>query len=155
MVSDLVLRYFNSDDAQQCSSLMQDHFLYHAINLPIKMRTQIAKGRTAEYVQKIAKDRLIVVVVADDKIVGMGALKANEIRHMYIQSEYQRKGIGSMIIDFIEKEAYNKGFFSIIVNSVDYSEEFYRKKGFKSLIKTQIIRHGITLETILLEKILE
>ncbi|UCG89815.1 MAG: GNAT family N-acetyltransferase, partial [Candidatus Heimdallarchaeota archaeon] len=117
--------------------------------------TQIANGRTAEYVQKIALDRIIVLAITDDKIVGMGALKGNEIRHMYVQSEYQGKGIGSKLIDFIAEEAYFKGLSSIIVNSVDHSEEFYIKNGFKPLIKNQIWRHGVTLDAILLEKFLE
>ncbi len=155
MTSDIILRYFKSKDAQQCSTLMQDHFCIHATNLPIEVRTRIADGRTTEYIRKIATNRTIVVALIVDKIVGMGALKENEIRHMYVQLEYQEKGIGSKIISFLEKEAYYKGFFSIIVNSVSHSEEFYIKNGFQSLIKTQIVRHGSILEAILLEKFLE
>jgi GNAT superfamily N-acetyltransferase len=85
----------------------------------------------------------------------MGALKENEIRHMYVESRYQRRGIGSRIIRFLEREAYEKGFSSIIVNSVDQSEDFYVKNGFQSLINTQIERHGSILESILLEKFLD
>jgi GNAT superfamily N-acetyltransferase len=85
----------------------------------------------------------------------MGALKANEIRHMYVDSKYQKRGIGSKIIRLLEREAYENGFPSIIVNSVDHSEDFYVKNGFRSLIKTQIERHGSNLEAILLEKFLD
>ncbi|MFX1284611.1 MAG: GNAT family N-acetyltransferase [Promethearchaeota archaeon] len=155
MVSNLVLRYYDSGDAQQCSSLMQDHFRNHATNLPIEVRTQIANSRTAEYVQKITKDRIIVVALVDDEIVGMGTLKDNEIRHMYVQSEYQKKGVSSAILNFIEKEAYYKGYSSLVVNSIIHSIKFYLKNGFRSLIKTQIERHGCILEAILVEKIIE
>jgi GNAT superfamily N-acetyltransferase len=74
---------------------------------------------------------------------------------MYVESRHQRKGIGSRIIRFLEREAYEKGFPSIIVNSVDHSENFYVKNGFHSLIRTQIERHGSILEAILLEKFLD
>ncbi len=155
MDSSLIVRYFSTDDAQQCSSLMQDHFNNHAINLPIAVRTRISESRTSEYIRAIANDRTIIVAVLNDKIIGMGALKENEIRHMYVESMYQRKGIGSRIIRFLEREAYEKGFPSIIVNSVDQSEDFYVKNGFYPLIRTQIERHGAILETILLEKFLD
>lgn len=155
MDSNLVVRYFQIEDAQHCSSLMQDHFRNDAINLPIEVRTRISESRTIEYVKKIAIDRIIVVATLNDRIVGMGALKENEIRHMYVRSKYQKKGIGSKIIRFLEKEAYEKGFHSIIVNSVDHSEDFYHKNGFQSLIRTQIERHGSVLKAILLEKYLD
>ncbi|UCG00721.1 MAG: GNAT family N-acetyltransferase [Candidatus Heimdallarchaeota archaeon] len=155
MDSNIALRHFKMEDAQRCSSLMQDHFLNHATNLPIEVRIQISNSRTSEYIQKIATDRIIIVASLKDKIIGMGALKENEIRHMYVESKYQRRGIGSRIIRFLEREAYEKGFPSIIVNSVDQSEDFYTKNGFQSLIKTRIERHGSILEAILLEKFLD
>jgi len=155
MDSNLVLRYSSTEDALQCSSLMQDHFRNHAENLPIEERNQIADSRTSDYIRKIAKDRTIIVATLDGRIVGMGALKVNEVRHMYVESKYQGRGIGSRIIRFLEKEAYQKGYSSIIVNSVDNSVEFYLKNGFISLIKTQIERHGSILEAMLLEKFLD
>ena len=155
MVPDLDIRYFRSEDAQKCSSLMQEHFRKNAINLTKEVRMRIADGRTTEYVHKLATNRTIVVATIKDEVVGMGGLKRNEIRHMYVHSGYQGKGVGSAILNFIEKEAYYRGFSSLIVNSVINSEEFYIKNGFKSLIKTQIERHGCILEAILLEKIIE
>ena len=151
----IVIRYFKMQDAQQCSLLMQDHFRNYAENLPIEVRNQIADSRTTEFVKQISNDRTIIVATLNDRIVAMGALKANEIRHMYVKSEYQGKGIGSKIIKFLEREAYERGFPSIIVNSVDHSEGFYVENGFHLLIKTQIERHGAILEAILLEKFLD
>lgn len=150
-----LIRFFKPEDAKYCSSLMQDHFCNHAINLSIEVRTQIADSRTAKYVQEIVKDRIIVVAVMDNKIVGMGGLKENEIRHMYVNAEYQHKRIGSAILSFLEEEAYYRGFSSLIVNAVPHSEEFYKKNGFKILIQTQIERHGATLDAVLLEKFIE
>jgi GNAT superfamily N-acetyltransferase len=148
----IVVRYFELEDAQPCSLLMQDHFRNYADNLSVEVRNQIADSRNTEYIEQIATDRTIIVATLNTKIVGMGALKGNEIRHMYVKSEYQGKGIGSRIMKFLEREAYEKGFPSVIVNSVDHSEDFYVKNGFQSLIKTQIERHGSILDAILLEK---
>ncbi|UCE13560.1 MAG: GNAT family N-acetyltransferase [Candidatus Heimdallarchaeota archaeon] len=150
-----LIRFFKPEDAEHCSFLMQNHFRNYATNLSVEVRRQIADSRTTEYIQKIVTDRAIVVAVIDHKIVGMGGLKQNEIRHMYVSSEFQGKGVGSAILRFLEKEAYYNGFSSLIVNSVPHSEEFYKKNGFKPLINTQIERHGAKLDTILLEKLIE
>ncbi len=155
MASDLVLRNFRSKDAQQCSSLMQDYYRNHANSLPIEVRTSIANERTTKYVQQIATNRTIVVAVIKDEIVGMGALKGSEIRHVYVRSDYQRKRIGSKIIIILEKEANNKGISNLIVNSAFNAEVFYIKNGFIPLDETQIERHGNLLESILLKKFLK
>ena len=84
---------------------MQNHFLNHAKNLPSEVREEIAQARTEDYIRKIARKRTIVIADVKNNTVGMGALKKNEIRHMYVLFEYQRKGIGSKILCFLEKEA--------------------------------------------------
>jgi GNAT superfamily N-acetyltransferase len=134
---------------------MQDHFLNHAKNLPIKVREEIAQARTVKYIQTIARERTIAVADAKNKVVGMGALKENEVRHMYVLLKYQRKGIGSKILDFLEKKALENKSSFLIVNSVAHSEKFYVKNGFKAVKKTMIVRHGQPLEAVLLEKRLE
>ncbi|MFX1506794.1 MAG: hypothetical protein ACFFDC_11890, partial [Promethearchaeota archaeon] len=76
----IVVRQFKMEDAQKCSSIMQDHFRNHADNLPVEVRNQIVESRTTEYIKQIANDRTIVVASLNARIVGMGALKGNEIR---------------------------------------------------------------------------
>ncbi len=154
-MSEITLRLFQPEDAQQCSSIMQDHFRNEAKNLPVEVRTQIADARTTEYVQQIVTDRIIAVAMINDEIIGMGALKGNEIRHMYVRAGFKGRGVGSRILAFLEREAYYKGVNSLIVNSVLHSKQFYVKNGFKPLIESQIERHGSILEAVLLEKFLE
>ncbi len=152
---EMTVRLFQSEDAQHCSFLMQDHFRNEANNLPDEVRAQIADARTTEYVQQIITDRIIAVAIVNDEIVGMGGLKENEIRHMYVRAGFKGRGIGSKILAFLEREAYYNGISSLIVNSVTHSKHFYVKNGFKPLIETQIERHGSILEAVLLEKFLE
>ncbi|MFX1537382.1 MAG: GNAT family N-acetyltransferase [Promethearchaeota archaeon] len=147
-----IMRLFRPKDAEDCSFLMQDHFLNHAENLPLESRQNIAQARNKDYIQQIAKDRTIVVAIEKDKIVGMGALKENEIRHMYVLADFQYKGIGSAILRFLENEAKKKGLNSIFVYSVFYAEKFYQKHGFKVIKKDIIERQGSSLEAILMKK---
>lgn len=152
MTSKLILRLFSPEDAEECSFLMQDHFLNHADNLPLETRQNIAQARDKNYIQQIARDRTIVVAIEKNKIVGMGALKENEIRHMFVLANFQHKGIGSAILLFLENEAKKKGLDSIFVYSVSYAEKFYAKYGFKVIKKDMIERQGSFLEAILMKK---
>ena len=152
LVPHVSIRHYKNEDSESCSFIMQNHFLNHATNLPINVREEIAQARTAEYVRTISKERIIVVAEVHQKIVGMGALKGNEIRHMYVLLEYQGKGIGSKIIDFFEELASEKEYSTLIVNSVAHSEKFYAKNGFKIVKRSIIVRHGQALEALLLEK---
>ncbi|MFX0184884.1 MAG: GNAT family N-acetyltransferase [Candidatus Hodarchaeota archaeon] len=152
MLNNVIIRKYKPEDAQQCSSLMQDHFRNDAINLPELVRKSIADARTAEYVISISKDRTLAVAELNNKIIGMGGLKGNEVRHIYVNRKFHKKKIGSAILNFLGEEAMKKGLFSIIVNSVFYAMDFYLKNGFTYLQHTQIERHGSVIEAILLEK---
>lgn len=148
----MVIRLFRQEDAAQCSYIMKNHFLNYAVNLPAKVRTEIAQARTVEYVQDISNNRTIAVAEVKDNVVGMGALKENEIRHMYVLTDFQRMGIGAKILSFLEEIAQEKGYSLLVVNSVAHSEKFYIIGGFKTLKKTSIVRHGQKLEAVFLEK---
>ena len=152
MKTQITIRCFRSEDVQQCSSLMQDHFHNHAKNLSLEARKKIAEGRSTEYVKMIAKTRNIAVAVENNQIVGMGALKENEIRHMYVQSRFQRRNIGSRLLEFMINQAKDRGINTVCVNSVVEATRFYEKNGFSLSKMTQIERHSVVLEAMLLKK---
>jgi predicted N-acetyltransferase YhbS len=152
MSNNVIIRKYQPEDAQQCSALMQNHFRNDAMNLPDIVRKSITDARTTEYVRSISKNRTLAVAELNDKIVGMGGLKGNEVRHIYVNRKFQKKKIGSAILNFLGEEAKKNGLFSIMVNSVFYATDFYTKNGFKFLQHTQIERHGSVIEAVLLEK---
>jgi N-acetylglutamate synthase-like GNAT family acetyltransferase len=131
---------------------MQDHFRNHATNLSLEARRKIAEGRSTEHIKMIAKTRSIAVAVENNQIVGMGALKENEIRHMYVQARFQRRNIGSRLLEFLITQAKDSGLNTVFVNSVVEAKRFYEKNGFFLSKMTQIERHGVILEAMLLKK---
>ncbi len=152
MSSRLLIRSFQPGDAEQCSFLMQDFILNHANNLFYETRQNFAQARTPKYIRKASKDRLIIVAEINGKIIGMGALKEHEIRHMYILAEYQQKDVGSTILHFLENEAKNRGINAIIVNSVFHSEGFYSRNGYKMMKKVTLNLHGAFFEATYMRK---
>lgn len=87
-----------------------------------------------------------LIVLDDDKIVGMGAFRKissndAEIKRMRVAPEYQGQGIGKMILTKLVESAINKGYSTLILETSDKqiaANALYRNYGFVG-IKQEII----------------
>ncbi len=80
----------------------------------------------------IYEQRLMLVALIDNKVVGMlETYGTNRISLLFVDSEYQRKGIATSMIRRIESELKNSGYDSIVLNSSPYGLPFYLNFGFK------------------------
>jgi ribosomal protein S18 acetylase RimI-like enzyme len=83
-----------------------------------------------------------VMVCVQDRIpIGIGRLHLNspdeaQIRFMAVEVEYQKKGIGSMIIKELERLASSAGAKYIVLNSRDTAIPFYEKHGYNNIKQT-------------------
>lgn len=84
-------------------------------------------------VVKYSKDSLMYVALLDEKIVGTGNLKENQVRGVFINPNYHGYGIGRRIMNYIEGIAIRKGIRSVYLNSSAYAKEFYKKLGYKKV----------------------
>ncbi len=90
-----------------------------------------------------AIDRCLYSVVAeeDDQVVGMGRLIGDGMYYMIadlvVQPDYQKKGIGSKIMDmlvgYVDKETPVGGRSSIQLIAEKGKELFYERRGFKMI----------------------
>lgn len=79
------------------------------------------------------------VASLNNRIVGIGALKkidsqTAEIKRMRVNKDYQRRGIGSHILDNLIKSARDLGYKKLMVDtSVNQiaTQHLYQKRGFK------------------------
>ena len=79
----------------------------------------------------IYKERLLVVALADNKVVGMlETYGANRISLLFVDSEYQRKGIATALMNKIASELKMRGYDRIVLNSSPYGLAFYIHYGF-------------------------
>lgn len=87
-----------------------------------------------------------LIVLDDDKIVGMGAFRKissndAEIKRMRVVPEYQGQGIGKMVLTKLVESAINKGYSTLILETSDKqiaANALYRNYGFVG-IKQEII----------------
>ena len=69
-------------------------------------------------------------------VQGCGRLeKTREIRMIYVTPSYQRQGIGTAVINRIEKFAKTKGLKSVFIKALWPAVGFYKKLGYKKVKK--------------------
>lgn len=77
----------------------------------------------------------VMMVDENDKAVATGRLQFNsgneaQIRSMAVLDDYQGKGLGSEILKFLEREAINKNYTSIMLDARENAVNFYLKNGY-------------------------
>ena len=78
-------------------------------------------------------EKYFYVVIDNNQIVGTGAINIENGKNdaVFIHPDRMRKGIGKMIIDFLEGIARHHGLGSINLESTLNAAEFYRVCGFE------------------------
>jgi GNAT superfamily N-acetyltransferase len=85
-----------------------------------------------------------IMMVYNDKVIGCGRGHFNspteaQIRYMVVEESYQGKGVGTKILEALERKLIEKGARTIILNARENAGKFYKKHNYK------IIEKGHTL----------
>lgn len=79
----------------------------------------------------IYTQRLMIVALADDKVVGMlETYGTNRISLLFVDSEFHRKGIATDMMRKVASELKMRGYDKIVLNSSPYGFPFYEHFGF-------------------------
>ncbi len=71
-------------------------------------------------------------VAVTTKVIGFGTLGGNRgILDLFVHPDYQRMGVGSRLLAFLEDAAREKSFESIWLYSTYAASAFYLKQGYK------------------------
>ena len=99
------------------------------------------------------KAALHVGAFEDDLLVGVGRIhaideKKAQVRYMAVLPEFAGRGIGKLILEYLEAHAKESGFHSIELNSRDTAVQFYSKQGY-DLIKKAHVLYGEVSHTVM------
>ena len=79
----------------------------------------------------IYTQRLMMVALVEGKVVGMlETYGTNRISLLFVDSEYQRKGIATAMMSKIASELKMRGYDKIVLNSSPHGLSFYEHFGF-------------------------
>ena len=94
----------------------------------------------------------LMITDLSNKIIGIGRLheikntvdeSVAQIRYMGILDEYQNNGLGTKVLNKLEKYAYSNNFNKIILHSRESAINFYKKNGYEVIKKTHILYDSI------------
>ena len=127
---------------------------------------QLWAGRQTphQYVPSIENEELTVAVSAQGDIVGFGHLALSsesghgdtcncEVKGLFVSPQWARKGIGSALLQNLEKQARAKGFMSMCLKSSLNAEGFYERMGYSVVDPTcKHVRCEQNLQCVLMNK---
>ena len=96
------------------------------------------------------------VIKKDNRFIAIGRLhfidnKTAQIRYMGVEEEFQKKGLGKLIVKEFERISIKKNIFKIILYSRESAVMFYRKLGFITIEKAYRLKD---VQHFLMEKLL-
>ncbi|MBS4538687.1 GNAT family N-acetyltransferase [Clostridium sp. D2Q-11] len=139
----MIIREYRSSDLNSMLKLFYD--TVHEINIKDYSREQVnvwaPKLLEKEKWKGFFEDNFTYVAIIEDRIVGFSDL-TNEgyLNTMYVHKDYQSKGVGTRLLDRIEKEAHGLGIIKLITEASITSRPFFQKRGF-AIVKKQNKKH--------------
>lgn len=125
------IRPFKLTDAEELSSMIR------ATLMNVNMRDSPAfaiEEQHGEYgpdeLIALSDEREIFVAVDDDRIVGSVAKEGNHISTLFVKHELRKKGIGKLLLKFIENKIKDAGFDTAELTSGPTALTWYEKMGY-------------------------
>ena len=134
----LIIRKATLEDAKRISYLIQKNTEANPNNYNQEQLVTWKKYNTPSRIKKQLTEREIFCAFENNKLAGTIGLLNNEIVGFYISPSKRGQGIGKKLFDFIQNQAKQKGYKTLILTSTPSAVKFYENKGFQQ-IKTVIV----------------
>lgn len=91
-----------------------------------------------------------IVVIDNENIVGFGDIdETGYLDMLYVDKDYQGRGIATMICDRLERYANGK---TITTHASITAKPFFLHRGYRVIKKQEVIRFGVALTNYVMEK---
>jgi N-acetylglutamate synthase-like GNAT family acetyltransferase len=151
MTSELLIRPAVRHDAEAISRVIVRALREtNTQDYPSEIIASVASNFSPERVGELMGAREVLVAVLTDEIVGTASLQGAVVRTVFIAPDHQACGIGTALMQELERRARQGGIAHLMVPSSITAEGFYAKLGF-SAIRDEF--HGAE-RTIIMQKVL-
>ncbi|MEH2195199.1 MAG: GNAT family N-acetyltransferase [Nostoc sp.] len=153
----MIIRGYKISDTKEIMKLFYDTI--HEINICDYTQEQVdawaTKNIDYEVWHKRLQAKLPYIAEKNGEIVGFGELEADgHIDCFYCHSKYQRQGIGSKLLIYIENTAKLQGIKRLYAEVSITAKPFFETKGFSVVREQQVERRGVWLKNYVMEKYL-
>lgn len=147
----MLIRVYQSSDCKELTELFYN--TVHTVNAKDYTKEQLNVWATGQVDLKTwnqsLQEHFSIVAVDDDIIVGFGDVdKTGYLDHLFVHSDYQRKGIATAICDQLESAVQG----NIVTHASITAKPFFEKRGYKIVKEQQIERQGIFLTNFVMIK---
>lgn len=109
---------------------------------PAFIESTCSNFTSAKVAQKFA-DQHVCAGVCDNVIVGTASFRRGKLLSLFVEPHFQHQGIGTQLVQHIERHAVSSGFSELWVSSSITARTFYAKFGYY-LHKFEARKDGVT-----------
>ena len=149
------LRTYDIRDTQQIVKLFYD--TVHEVNIRDYTQAQVEAWAPAdmdiERWTKSLSSKFTFVAEEGEKIAGFGELEpSGHIDRFYCHQDFQRQGVGRLILKQIESKAQELGINKLFTEASITARPFFESQGFIVVRKQEVERRGQKLINFAMEK---
>ena len=149
------VRTYEIGDTQQIVKLFYD--TVHQVNIRDYTQAQVDAWAPAdmdiESWTKSLSSKFTFVAEEGEKIAGFGELEASgHIDRFYCHQDFQRQGVGRLILKQIESKAQDLGINKLFTEASITARPFFETQGFIVIRKQEVERRGQKLINFPMEK---
>ena len=149
------LRTYDIRDTQQIVKLFYD--TVHEVNIRDYTQAQVDAWALAdmdiERWTKSLSSKFTFVAEEGEKIAGFGELEpSGDIDRFYCHQDFQRQGVGRLILKQIESKAQELGINKLFTEASITARPFFESQGFIVVRKQEVERRGQKLINFAMEK---
>jgi N-acetylglutamate synthase-like GNAT family acetyltransferase len=125
-----VIKNIKKQDLLRCQDIIYSCFYDVCKN--VKQIFRLRKHYSLLNLEKFLKSsKIFIVFRGEGKILGTGRItKNNEVRTIYVNPKYQKRGIGTKIIKKLEDYAKKHKIKKLYLHAMSSAVPFYIKKGY-------------------------
>lgn len=130
-------RAYEESDASDLSHIILKNLArIRAKSFSSEIIEQLQKQASVKDIKEMAQKKQVYIAEFDNIIVGLAALDGNEVSMVYTDPDLHKKGIGRLLMDYVESEAEQKGYQKIDVTASALDHGFYKKLGYVDVNET-------------------
>lgn len=119
---------------------------------PSVIEYQLQIHYTMDWIRKQMQSRYFIVTLIEGKVVGTGSLDGDEIKAVFVDPSYQRRGVGRAMMEELEEYARTKGLKEVVLNSSITAYDFYKKLNYHLIEKISEEFQGDRVFTYIMKK---
>jgi len=128
------IRAFEIADATGVSGLISTTLrISNVRDYPEDFLSKVEASLTPPFLRELAKERMILVAMEGDVIVGTASLGRDQVHAVFVHPARQGRGIGRRLMEAVESEARARGERELILYASLSAVAFYEANGWRTV----------------------